>query len=134
MLKQEEFEKIRGTLAVFSLSRLQELVTLSTILEREGLTLETVRDFLETTRENQRLQQAAFKARADAAKKQWNKNTRGCPTCMMPLVARAITTPKGKANIKGYTCHWYCQEESCGFEEYTHENFKEIYQKIMGRR
>jgi len=53
---------------------------------------------------------------------------------MMPLGLRPITTPKGKANREGYTCHWYCTEETCDFEEYMKEDFRKIYKKIMGGR
>jgi len=131
LMTREEIIEIQRKLAVFDFGRLQELLTLFDVLEREGLELEDVKDFIASSI----AAQVAFQERLEKVGKKrtemWNKNTRKCPTCDAPLVARSITTKKGKQNVKGYTCHWFCQEENCNFEEYTYEDFKEIYQEIM---
>ena len=128
------FKEITQKLAVFSFPRLQELVTLFDILQREEISFEEVKEFIVTSIENHRLNQARFKQMSEERDKLWNKNTRKCPNCEKPLMARRVGTPKGRANVRGYTCQWYCQEENCDFEEYTHEDFQEIYKKIMSRR
>ena len=130
----EKIEGIGRKLSIFNFGKLQDLVTLFDILEREELSLEDVKEFIASSLENYRVTQARFQQMSEEREKLWKKNTRKCPTCMMPLMARPITIPKGKGNREGYTCHWFCQEEKCNFEEYTHEDFKEVYQKIMGRR
>lgn len=131
-MTRRELEKIQLKLAVFSFDRLQELVTLFDVLEREGLDLKKVKDFIASSIKAREDFQDKLNKVAKERNELWNKNTRRCPTCMMPLVARGITIPKGKKNLKGYTCHWFCQQEDCLFEEYTHEDFKETYSKIMG--
>ena len=133
-MKEKRAQEIREKLAVFGQGKLQDLITLYDFLEESDISLEDVRAYLEYNKEVFRqlgLRQAEiFKKRKEV----WNKNTRKCPTCKRPLLIGNIRTPKGRGNVKGYTCHWFCQEEDCLFEEYTYENFQEVYKKIMGGR
>ena len=133
-MEEKRVKEIERKLQVFSLDGLQNLITLFDVLQREGISVEDVKGFIEFRIKAREFKEVAFRKRAELMKEVWNKNTRRCPTCMKPLVARSINTPKGKANREGYTCQWYCQEDSCGFEEYTHESYQEIYKKIMGGR
>lgn len=133
-MEEKQIEEIAKKLAVFDFGRLQELLTLFGVLEREELTLKDVRKFVEAVKELQKTREAAFNKFNKEREKLWNKGTRRCPDCMKPLALRSITTPKGKANREGYTCHWFCLDEKCNFEEYTKENFQKIYKKIMGGR
>ena len=128
-----EEEKLRK-LQVFGFDGLQNLVTLFKILEREKISVDEVTDYVKYTVEANRKKIEQFEKKAKEMQIVWKKNSRGCPTCMKPLAARAINIPKGKQNLKGYTCYWFCQGENCNFEEYTHEDFKEIYTKIMKGR
>jgi hypothetical protein len=131
---EERIKEIRLKLAVFDFGRLQELLTLFSVLEREELTLEDVREFIEAVKELQKAREATFNKFNKDRERLWNKGTRRCPTCAKPLMLRPINTPKGKANREGYTCHWFCLDEKCNFEEYTKEDFQEVYKKIMGGR
>lgn len=128
LMDREEVEK---KLAVFGLRGLQDFITLFDILEREGISIKDVRNFMLFVKEGQERRKADIVKITEKRMERWNKNTRRCPTCMMPLMARPINIPTGKGNREGYTSHWYCQEESCNFEEYSYENFREIYSKIM---
>ena len=130
-MKKEKIERVSRKLAVFDFKRLQELVTLFKVLEREKLSLEDVKDYIKNFYEMRKIQRAKYDALAEARQKLWDKNARKCPNCEKPLMARRVGIPKGKANIKGYTCHWFCPSEKCTFEEYTKEDFKEVYKKIM---
>lgn len=130
-MKEEKMERISRKLAVFDFKRLQELVTLFKVLEREELSLEDVKDYIKNFYEMRKIQRAKYDALAEARQKLWDKNAPRCSLCDKPLLARRITVPEGKANVKGYTCLWFCQEEKCTFEEYTKENFQEVYKKIM---
>ena len=128
-------KNIGETLRVFKFGLLQDLVTLLDFLEKEKIEEKELRLFVSSTIETQEKREKEYAAFRLEQQRIWNKNTRRCPTCMKPLALRAITTLKGKANREGYTCHWFCKEENCNFEEYTHEDFKEVYKKIMrGRR
>jgi len=131
-MKEKRIKEIREKLAVFSFPRLQELLTLSSLLEKESIPLEEVREFISSYLELQETRRVVFEKINKEKERKWNKNTRRCPLCKMPLSFRPITVPKGKGNVNGYTCLWYCQEENCNFEEYTYEDFKEVYTKIMG--
>ena len=126
-MKEEKLRKLQ----VFGFDGLQNLVTLFKVLEKEGISIDEVTDYVKYTVETNRKRNEQFEKRAREMQVVWNKNSRRCPTCAKPLMARGITTKKGKQNLKGYTCHWFCQEEACNFEEYTHEDFKKVYQKIM---
>lgn len=133
-MKEKRAQEIRRKLAVFGQGKLQDLVTLYDLLQGSDITLEDVKDYVEYTKEafrQQSLKQAKMLKKREGV---WNKNTRRCPTCGGPLAARAIRVPRGKGNVKGYTCHWFCQGEECSFEEYTREDFKEVYKKIMSGR
>ena len=133
-MKEGRAQEIRRKLAVFGQGKLQDLVTLYDLLQGTDIGLEDVKSYLEYTRELFRQQSLKEKKILEERQKKWNRGTRRCPTCEAPLVARAITIERGKGNVKGYTCHWFCQQEDCVFEEYTHEDFKEVYKKIMGGR
>ena len=126
--------KLDRTLRVFGFDGLQNLITLFNLLEREGISIEEVREFVASSERVIEIDREKMKKKTLAMRKLWEKNTRRCPTCMKPLVVRPINIPKGKRNVKGYTCHWYCQEENCDFEEYTFENYKKVYEKIMEGR
>ena len=125
---------IEYKLRVFGFGLLQDLISLTGVLEREGISLEEVKEYVEERQRQLKETKLAMQKANEKVRQQWEKNTRRCPTCVMPLMARSITIKKGKANIKGYTCHWFCQEENCNFEEYTYEDFQIIYKKIMGGR
>ena len=134
MMNQEKIAEIGRKLTVFNFAKLQDLVTLSILLEREEISLEQLKEYLATVRE---FNAKAVKEREKIFKEReerWLAGTRRCPTCMKPLALRAINILKGKGNREGYTCHWFCQDDNCNFEEYTHENFQEVYKKIMGGR
>jgi len=133
-MKEKRVEEIRQKLSVFSFPRLQELLTLFNLLEREKISLEDVREFITSFQELQETRRVTFDRIGKEREKKWNKGTRRCPTCMRPLALRPINVPKGKANREGYTCHWFCLDEKCSFEEYTKEDFQEIYKKIMEGR
>lgn len=131
-MTREQWERLERKLSIFSFGRLQDLVTLYDHLEKDDMTVENVREFIEYTKE---AMEKATKERDKMLKERtekWNKKTHKCPDCREPLMLRPITIAKGKGNREGYTCHWYCREENCNFEEYSHEDFKETYSKIMG--
>lgn len=125
---------IEHKLRVFGFSLLQDLVSLVGVLEREEISLEDVKQYIRDRQTQLKEVKLSIQKANEKARERWEKNTRGCPTCMKPLALRPISIPKGKGNREGYTCHWFCTEETCNFEEYTHKNFQEIYKKIMGGR
>ncbi len=131
-LSKERYEKIEQELRVFSFSHVQALLTLMGLLKSRGIVVKEVEVYLEMKRKFEETKEQKQREYENYMREIWNKNTRKCPVCMKPLMVRPISIPKGKGNIKGYTCHWFCQEESCNFEEYTYEDFQETYRKIMG--
>ena len=126
-----EKEKLKK-LQVFGFDGLQNLVTLLRILEREQISLDEVISYVEFTVEINRKRTEDYTKRSKQMQLTWQKNTRKCLECKSPLNAKPITIPKGKGNINGYSCHWFCSSEECTYEKYTHENYSEIYKKIMG--
>jgi len=133
-MKEKKIEEIGRKLSVFSFGRLQELVTLFGVLEREGISFEDVKEFVASSLELYEVKQARFERMARERKNLWDKRTRKCPSCKKPLALRPITTPRGRGNVEGYTCLWYCLEEDCTFEEYSKEDFQKTYMKVMGGR
>lgn len=127
-------DNINRKLSVFGFDGLQNLITLFDILQRENISIKEIRKFVKSSISVRETSIAKRIKEMDRVTKLWNKNTRHCPTCMKPLMVRSVTIPKGKGNLKGYTCHWFCQQEDCNFEEYTYEDFKEVYTRIMGGR
>lgn len=130
MLRMDK--KTEAKLAVFGFGGLQNLVTLFDLLEKENISIGDVRNYVVSTVRRTEEKEATFQRMRKKQEERWTKGTRRCPTCMRPLALRAINIPKGKANREGHTCHWFCIEETCNFEEYTKEDFREIYTKIMG--
>jgi len=133
-MKKEEFEDIVRKLKVFGFGKLQDLITLFEVLKREGISIEKVEEFVEFTLEAERVHRNRMKKYKENIQEQWNKNTRKCPVCKNPLFFSSVKTPKGSANVKGYTCLWHCSSEECKYENYTHENYKETYLRIMEGR
>ena len=133
-MKRERVIEIKKKTEVFGFGKLQDLVTLWNLLEERGVSFEELQEYLKLRRKEQRNTVSLGREAYEKTLKRWSERTRKCPNCKKPLMARGISTPKGKANREGYTCHWCCEEENCVFEEYTHEDFKEVYQKIMGGR
>jgi len=131
MLNKEELEEINRKLTVFSFGRLQELVTLFEVLDREGISLEKLKSFIKSSLERQKFQEAEYRAAFEYGERQWIKNAPKCPICKSSLRLYKIREPEGKGNLHGFTCLWYCPDEECGHEEYTKEDFEEIYKKIM---
>ena len=130
----KEFTGVKEKLKVFGFGQLQNLVTLFSILRREEISIEDVEEYVLHVKMAEKAYTEEFTKRAKETERIWNKNTRRCPDCTKPLMLRAIKIPRGKENVKGYTCHWFCQGEDCTFEEYAYEDFQELYKKIMGGR
>ena len=133
MLNKEELEEIGRKLTVFNFGKLQELVTLFNVLEREEISFEKLKSFIKTSLENQSFQEAEYRAAFEYRERQWSKNAPKCPVCKVSLGLYRIREPEGKGNVYGYTCLWYCPDEECGYEEYLKEDFQEVYKKVMGR-
>ncbi len=133
-MRREELEEIGMKLQVFSFSRLQELVTLSIVLKREGISIKKVKEFIKASLGRQQFQEEEFRALVQLREKMWLKNARKCPDCGTPMMLAPIKQPKGKGNTYGYSCIWFCTEEDCIFEEYTHEDFRKTYEGVMERR
>ena len=130
-MRKERVEEIGKKLQVFSFDGLQNLITLFDVLQREEISVEDVKEFVAFSVKAREAKEANFRRRNEEMERMWKKNSRPCPLCGMPLALRPINIPKGKADVKGYTCHWFCPSEECTFEEYTKEDFQEIYRKIM---
>ena len=122
---------IEYKLRVFGFGLLQDLVSLVGVLEREEISFEDVKQYIKDRQTQLKEANLSMQKANKEARERWEKNTRRCPTCMKPLALRPINAPKGKGNREGYTCHWFCLGEKCMFEEYTHEDFKKVYQRIM---
>ena len=133
-MSRKEAEEIATKLSVFGFGKLQSLITLNNMLEREGISLEAVKAYIKWTQDTRDAYEEKMKKVVEKNTEMWNKNTRKCPLCKKPLLLRAVRIPRGKGNVKGYTCHWFCSSEECLFEEYSKEDFKELYKKIMSRR
>lgn len=131
-MTKERFEEIEDIVQVFNPRYLHSLLILFELLEAKKIEVREVRYFVQAKRELEKEIEKKGLAFRKAEMEKWNKDARKCPICMRPLALKKITIPKGKGNINGYTCLWYCQEESCVFEEYITENFQEVYKKIMG--
>lgn len=130
--KRKKYEEIAVKLSVFSFGKLQSLVTLDKLLKKEGITLADVKGFVEYTKKSyEQAEKARIKA-VEMMTKRWNKNAPKCPVCNSPLGLKKIKEKKGKGNVKGYTCLWFCKEEECLYEKYSYEDFQKAYKKIMG--
>ena len=116
---------------MFGFAKLQDLVTLFSILEREGISIDNVKEFVRQTILMEQRYKTKMEKRSREIDKIWRKNTRRCPICKEPLYLSPIRIPKGKANVNGYTCRWYCSGEKCTFEEFSHANYMKNYRKIM---
>ena len=128
---KKDYQEIGVKLSVFGFGKLQELVTLSKFLEKEGITLEDVKSYVKYVKKSYELAEKKHIKVAEMQMKKWNKEAPRCPICKNPLGLKKVREKKGKSNVKGYTCLWFCKEEDCVYEKYSYENFREVYQKIM---
>lgn len=133
-MKDERIIEIARKTQVFNFSMLQDLVTLSELLERQGISFKELRSYFKARQKYYEKIKASQIKTLKQKEKEWNRKTRRCPNCTKPLLLRPITVPEGKRNKKGYTSHWYCGNNDCLFEEYTKDDYKELYTKVMERR
>lgn len=134
LMEEKRIREIEKKTEVFSFGRLQDLANLYKLLKREDVSLKELENYLKAVVKRQKRTAATMEKLFRKRKKEWNRRTRRCPTCMSPLLLRPITVPKGKGNVEGYTCLWYCSNETCLFEEYTKDNFIELYTKVIRGR
>uniref|UniRef100_A0A6H1ZCX2 Uncharacterized protein n=1 Tax=viral metagenome TaxID=1070528 RepID=A0A6H1ZCX2_9ZZZZ len=128
-MREELLKKLR----VFGLGQLQDLVTLSDILEREGASLGDVKEFLEENLRAVRKNQEEMKKAFEERRKWWKRVGRKCPECGETLDLVPIRAPKGKKNKEGYKSLWSCPGENCLYEKYSKREFKEIIEKLRRR-
>lgn len=125
------YREIDQALQVFSFRQVQALLTLTSLLEIQDITVEEVKDFVEARRTFERYNEDTRRRQSEEFQKMWEKYARRCPDCKDVLMLRSITIPKGPKNVNGYTSQWFCQTEGCTFEDYGYEDAQEVQQKIM---
>ena len=130
-MREKKIREIEKKLEVFGFGKLQDLITLYSVLQRENITFVELKKYVEKTKKINLKVITERKKVFERMKEKWERKGKRCPVCAGSLFLRAVNIPKGKANRKGYTCHWFCPKEDCPFEEYTYEDSQEIYRKIM---
>ena len=132
-MREKRVEEIRQKLSVFSFPRLQELVTLSNLLEKENISLKEIKEFINSFLELQEINRLRFDSEREKQKKFWKKITKKCPECGKPLDLAPVGCSKGKANKFGYKSYWSCSGEDCLYDKYTTREFKEIIEELRRR-
>lgn len=130
-VSDERYREIDQALQVFSFRQVQALLTLTDLLTIQDITVGEVKDFVETKRIFEEYSEEIRRRRNEKVQAMWEKHARRCPVCSTALMLRAITIPKGKGNVKGYTSQWFCQAEGCPFEDYGYEDVNKIQSEIM---
>lgn len=122
--------EIQEKLKFFSFGMLQDLRTLLGKMEKEGVSVPEFKKYMKVrVKEGARLYRELRKD-GEKRRKEWEKITRKCPQCKKPLYLRAIKTPEGKANVKGWKSLWYCISEECTFEEYSKRKTADIIEDL----
>jgi len=103
-------------LRAFDLKRLQELAVLYRVIQKEGISMEEVLDYLDGL------------ARKEVARRVLLH--RKCPKCGSLLHSRRIVAEKGRGNVFGYKTHFYCSSDLCLFEEFKMESPEELVDNV----
>jgi len=103
-------------LEAFGFGKLQSLEALLSEAERQGITVQSLRNCIIERKEAIR-----------AAVGDVTVIRRVCPECGDTLRYRPIRQPKGRRNLYGYTWHWVCAV--CSFEEYSFESRTDVVTK-----
>jgi len=135
-----DIEDIEGALQVFSRKDLQTVVTVKTVMDREGISFKDLEDYLKVLtrriKDYNRKQAKAYKKRVEEferQKEEWKKRTDRCPVCGEPLMLTRVRAPKGSGNVHGYRSVWYCIGESCTYEKYSKAILEDLYHEVMKR-
>jgi len=123
-------KELDNRLSVFGFGLLQDLVALLDILEREKISLEDVRSYVKERIANTQARIDLQKRAYEKKVAWWNKVAKRCPKCDTPMSLIAITTPKGKANKKGYKSLWSCPKTDCTYEKYMKTDRNVILKRL----
>jgi len=135
-------EELDRLLAVFRRGTLEDFFTIHTVLEREGVSVEQLKGYLnwkaeEVNKSAFAIKSANDKVIAEAKEKakeraaEWDRLVRKCPLCNSPLRLSRISEPEGPANKEGWRSLWFCGNDGCLFEEYSKEFTDKLHAEVM---
>ena len=117
-------------LEVYSVSFLQDFLTLSGEMKKYGLTPESIKVHIEEMiNEENRYEEKIILGQGER-QKEWLAKAPKCPVCSNILRLRPIKLPQGPKNRNGYKSLWYCIYGDCTYEEYTYQPFKKIIKQL----
>lgn len=101
---------------VFGLGRVQDFLTFSGYLKRQGISLNTLRHFVAECGPEyaQRRRRESMSSR-----REWAQKAPRCPECGAALLLREIALPTGRGNENGYRSEWFCAAGECLYEEFS---------------
>lgn len=109
-------ERLERVVEVFGLGKVQDVLTFLDYLQKEGVSVQDVRDYMaECAMDHAR---ARMTTRAKRLR-EWEQKAPKCPECGMPLRLREITLSPGRGNENAYRSEWYCPGAQCIYEAYS---------------
>ena len=111
MLKKAKVKKLK----LFRFGLLQDYVTLSKVLKKEGIFFRELVYYVEAKVKDEELRIKRNKRKQEI----WGKRAPKCPLCQETLRLRAINIPKGPQNLFGWGSSWFCDSLDCAYERYS---------------
>lgn len=120
---------IKKILDVFSFGKLQDTVTILTILEKNNITISEFIDFIE----GEKMEKAKLDLeKIELEKKErhsWNKFALKCPECKEPMGLFPINTELGDQTGDDSQSVWICPNNDCMETIYNKQTIQEILKK-----
>jgi hypothetical protein len=113
-------------MAAFTFADHQKILTYHKTLERNGLTLQDVIDFVDFKRK----EFAELEAIRAKHKDDLEKMLPVCSECGGKMLLRGVNRPKGPSNIHGWKSCFECMSETCVNEKYTTKRPEDVI-KLM---
>lgn len=119
-------EKFEQKMAAFTFADHQKILTYHKTLERNGLTLEDAKEFVDFKRK----EFAELEAIRAKHQSEFEKILPVCPDCGNKMFLRGVNRPKGPSNIHGWKSCFECTGETCVNEKYTTKRPEDVI-KLM---
>jgi hypothetical protein len=107
--------KFEEKMAAFNFADHQKILTYHKTLERNGLTLEDVKEYVNF----KRVEFAEMEAIMSKHNQDLEKILPICPECGSKMGLRIVSRPEGPSNIHGWKSCLECTGENCAAEKYS---------------
>lgn len=125
-IEPERFKLVRAATVAFGWGAVHDALEIRKALKYAQLTLDDAEEALSWIVKSAEL----AKKQRSVTEELFNKHFQ-CPECGTPLHIMPITTPEGKANLKGWHSARVCPNSQCLYHEYSKDKYRDYVKYIL---